>query len=212
MCECNEEKKIEGEIEEKKEEKVGGKIEYDKTYYFDKSGLSINEPDLKTLGADDIPMIRACCRLQLPKGFKFHNDCPGMCFNLSNLHCIKSPIMQKVKIPNNEYKHPVECDVVAGYEIRAVGDIEFSVSAPLCPKDGCCFPVHSHTCCAATAPVNKVISYTCCPKPCPAGEPCIEWQFACFRIEFKQDACGPYLQVNMGVALEYTGVCECDEE
>jgi hypothetical protein len=188
------------------------KFEYDKTYYFDRSGISINESEIKDLHVDDMPIIKSCCRLKLPKGFKFYDDFPGMCFNISNLSCVKNPIIKNVTLPTSECKSPMECEVVAGYEILVVGDIQFSISAPLIPKNGCCFPIHSHTCCTTTATVYKTISYTCCAKACPKTPSCIDWILAFFNIKLKEDDCGQYLQVNMGVALEYAGNCECDDE
>lgn len=188
------------------------KFEYDKTYYFDKTGISINESEIKNLDVDANPIIKSCCRLQLPKGFKFYDDFPGMCFNFSNLSCVKNPIIKNVTLSTKECKCPMECEVVAGYEIRAVGDIQFSISAPINPKNGCCFPTHSHTCSTSTAPVNKIISYTCCAEACSKAPHCIDWAFAFFIINLKEDDCGQYLLANMGVALEYIGICECDEE
>lgn len=186
------------------------KIEYDKTYYFDKSGISINEEEVKSLCSCNPTIVKGCCRLQLPKGFKFSKDSAGICFNLSNISCIKSPVIQKVTLPHIDCKPPVECEVVSGYEIRAVGDVDFSVSAPLCPISGYCFPIHSHSCCSTTVPVNSIISYTCCPKPCPKLQECVDWTYAYFSITLKEDDCKPYLLVKMGVALEYTGTCDCD--
>lgn len=187
-------------------------IQYGKIYYFDSSGMPINESEIKSLDDNSIPIIKSCCRLQLPRGFKFCEDYPSICFNLSNLSCNKTLILQKVNMPTSKCKNPVECEVVAGYEIRAVGDIDFSISAPIHPIRGYCFPSHTHTCCAITTPVNKIISYTCSPKPCPTTHPCVDWSFGYFLLSLNNDACGPYLQVNMGIALEYIDICEPDEE
>lgn len=199
-------------LNENKCEKIDENFEYGKTYYFDKSGIYINETDVQNLKTECVSMVKACCRLQLPKGFNFSQDCPGMCFDLSNLTCIKSPLTQRLIIPDVGDKHAIECEPVVGYEIRAIGDVNFSVSTPLCPENGCCFPVRSHTCCYATAPVNNVISYSCCPQPCPSGLPCVDWTFAFFVVRKMEDCCSHYLHIDMGVALEYTGVCDCEEE
>lgn len=187
-------------------------FEYGKTYYFDRSGLTIKEAEIKALHAGCKSIIETCSRLQLPKGFKFSECTPGMCFDLSGLSCVKSPVVQKVTLPTCERRHSIECEVIAGYEIRAVGDVNFSVSSPVCPIKGSCFPVQSHTCSSISAPVNKVISYTCCPKPCDPCTQCIDWAFAFFSVCPVEDACGIYLQVKLGVALEYTGDCENEEE
>jgi hypothetical protein len=185
---------------------------YGEKYYFDKSGMNIEEEEAKKIHSGCKKLIETCCRIQIPNGFKLADCLPGMCFNLSNLDCVKSPIVQKVDLPNCECKHHVQCDVVAGYEIRAVGDVNFSVSLPICPKEGFCFPTNSHACCTSTVPVNKVISYTCCPKVCPSNIPCVDWTYAYFCTKIAEDCCGPYIQVELGVVLEYTGVCDCDEE
>lgn len=194
------------------EENKSGNIEYGKTYYFDKTGLSINEADIQDFGTKCKPVIESCCRLQLPKGFVFSEECPGMCFNLSKLECKKVPILQKITLKNNECNHPMECEVVAGYEIRAIGEVQFSVSVPICPVNGCCFHEHSNTCCNTTALINKPVSLTCCPDPCPCDVPCIDWCFAFFKFIKMKDECGEYIYVKMGLVLEYSGVCECDEE
>jgi len=91
-------------------------------------------------------------------------------------------------------------------------DINFSVSAPVSPIRGCCFPVNSHSCCNTITPVNEVIGHACCPTPCPKELPCVDWNFAFFIVRKIEDSCGSYLQVNIGLSLEYTGVCECDAE
>lgn len=187
-------------------------FEYGKTYYFDRSGLTIKESEIKTLYADCIPMVESCCRLQLPKGFHFSECTPGMCFDISNVKCIKTPIMQKVTISNNNCNTPKECEVVAGYDIMAVGDVRFSVSSPIHPECGACFPVNSHVCCSATEHISKSLSVSCCPNPCLCNHHCVDWSFAFFCITYVDDSCGPYLLVKMGVALEYTGSCDCDDE
>lgn len=193
-------------------EKMEPTFEYGKTYYFDRTGITIKESELKTLYSNCIPMVESCCRLQLPKGFKFSECTPGMCFDISNIKCVKSPVVQNVALPGLDGRHPKECEVVAGYEIKAIGDVRFSVSTPVSPINGACFPVKSHICCSNTEPVNKSVSYSCCPKPCPCNLPCVDWTFAYFCITRVDDGCGPYLLVKMGVALEYTGSCECDDE
>jgi hypothetical protein len=198
-----------------KEDILGGndtKFEYGKNYYFDRSGLTIKESELKTLYANCIPMVESCCRIQLPKGFKFSECTPGMCFDISNIKCIKVPVIQKVNLPGCDSKHPKECEVVAGYEIRATGDVHFSVSAPVSPINGACFPVKSHACSSAKESINRPLSYSCSPTPCELTQPCVEWSFAYFCVATVDDCCGPYLLVKMGVALEYTGSCECDDE
>lgn len=188
------------------------KIEYGKTYYFDKTGLSISEADIQDLDTKCKPTIESCCRLELPQGFKFSNEFPGMCFNLSKLACNKAPIIQRVTLKGDECTHPIECEVVVGYEIRAVGEVQFSVSAPVCPHNGYCFPVHSHICCTSTELINKQVSLTCCPDPCPCDIPCVDWCIAFFKFIKMKDECGDYLIAKMGVVLEYTGICESDEE
>lgn len=188
------------------------KIQYGKIYYFDRSGIPINESEIKSLNDNCIPIIKSCCRLQLPRGFKFSEDFPSICFNLSNLSCNKTPILQRIKQPTANHELSMECEVVTGYEVRAVGDIDFSISTPINPVSGYCFPAHSHTCCTTTIPVNKIISYTCCPKACSSAHPCIDWNFVFFVLKINEDTCGSYLEVNMGVALEYIDTCEPDEE
>ena len=187
-------------------------FEFGKTYYIDKSGIDINEHELSCVKNECTVMVQSCCRLQVPRGFKVANHNPGMCFNLSNLSCVKNPIVKKVELPSCDHKHPTECEVVTGYEIKVVGEVEFSASVPICPIKGYCFTNHSSTCCNTIVPVNKIVSYTCCPKPCPKCEECVDWKFAYLCIHVKEDGCGQYLQVSMGIALEYAGVCECDEE
>lgn len=187
-------------------------FEYGKTYYIDKSGVAIEESEIKEMHSDCIPVVRACCRLQLPKGFKFAHRAPGMCFDLSDLSCVKSPMMQQITIPSCDKRHPMECEVVGGYEIRVVGDVHFSVSTPISPIAGFCYPRHSQTCNNTTAAVNEVVSYTCCPNPCPPDICCVDWCFLCFTVYREVDRCGPYLYVTMKLGLEYSGECECDEE
>lgn len=203
--------KIKENCEAKRESKKRT-FEFGKTYYIDKSGIDIDECELKCIKDDCTVMVKSCCRLQVPKGFRIANRNPGMCFNLSNLACVKNPIVKKVELPCCNHKHPTECEVVTGYEIKVVGEVEFSASVPICPKKGCCFKNHSNVCCNTIVPVNKTVSYTCCPNPCPKCEECVDWKFAHLCIDVKEDCCGQYLQVSIGVALEYTGVCECDEE
>ncbi len=186
--------------------------QYGKKHYFDKSGMNIEESEVERLESGCKKIIKTCCRLQIPRGFKLADCSPGMCFNLSSLSCIKNPIVQKVTVTNCECKHKLQCEVVAGYEIRAVGDVNFSVSLPIYPVEGFCFPTNSHISCTSTAPVNKVISYTCCPKPCPCNVPCVDWTYAYFCATIEEDCCGPYIEVELGVVLEYTGACDCDEE
>lgn len=192
--------------------KIDENFEYGKTYYFDKSGISISENELENCNTGCLPIVEACCRIQLPKGFRFSRQCPGMCFNLSNLTCIKVPVTQKVTLSNCPTRHPIECEPVVGYEIRAIGDVNFAVSAPISPICGECFPVNSHSCCNSSVCVNEVIGYACCPKPCPKDLPCVDWNLAYFIVRRIEDSCGSYLQVNMGVALEYTGICDCEDE
>lgn len=186
--------------------------QYGKKHYFDKSGMSIDESEVERLESGCKKLIETCCRIQIPSGFKLADCSPSMCFNLSNLSCVKNPIVQKVTVTNCECKHSMQCEVVAGYEVRAVGDFNFSVSLPICPLEGFCFPTNSHISCTSTVPVNKVISYTCCPKPCPCKVPCVDWTYAYFCAKIVEDCCGPYIEVELGVVLEYTGVCDCDEE
>lgn len=187
-------------------------FKYGKTYYIDKSGMPIDECEAHNIHSKCRKLIEACCRIHIPRGFRLGNCSPSLCFNLSNLHCNKNPIVQKVSLPNCECEHPKKCEVVTGYEIRAVGDVDFSVSIPICPINGFSFPRNSNTCCSATVPVNKIISYTCCPKPGSCNEPCFDWTYAFLCITREEDECGPYFRVEMGVALEYTGTCENDEE
>ncbi|MDP4091429.1 MAG: hypothetical protein Q8930_19465, partial [Bacillota bacterium] len=107
---------------------------------------------------------------------------------------------------------PVKCELVGGYEIRVVGDVHFSVSSSIYPISGFCFPRHSQVCCNETTSVNEVISYCCSPKPCPPGVSCLDWCFMSFTVNREKDCCGSYLKIIMKLGLEYTGVCECDEE
>lgn len=188
------------------------KLEYYKTYYIDRSGLPIHESDVKALTANCIPLVKTCCRLQVPKGFKFLDCTPDMSFNLSGLSCLKNPIVKKVQIPTCDGSHHKECDVVAGYEIRVVGEVNFSTSVPVSPISGYSFPNHTSTCCSKTAYVNKAISTTCCAKPCDDTEDCVDWAFAFYNICLDEDDCGMYLTINMGIALEYIDPCECDDE
>lgn len=187
-------------------------FQYGRTYYFDKSGMPIDECEGSKVRSECKKIIETCCRIQIPKGFKLDDCSPGMCFNLSGLSCIKNPIMQKVWLPVCEYEYPKQCEVVAGYEIRSVGEVDFSVSLPICPIKGFCFSKHSHVCSSAIVPVNEVISHACCPKPCSCNESCVDWKYAYFCTALVEDDCGLYIRVKMGVALEYTGDCECDEE
>ena len=185
---------------------------YGEKYYFDKSGMAIDEGEANRNNCDCKKLIKTCCRIEIPRGFNPADCSPGMCFNLSNLSCIKSPVIQKVELPNCQCKHAMQCEVVAGYEVRAVGDVNFSVSLPICPVEGFCFPAKSHSSCSSTVAVNEVISYTCCPKPCPCNTPCVDWSYAYFCTIIAEDCCGPYIEVELGMALEYTGACDCDEE
>jgi hypothetical protein len=196
------------------DEKVNNErtFEYGKNYYFDNSGISISEQELSSLKSDCSSIVQACCRLQIPRGFKVSNYNPAMCFNLSNLTCVKNPIVKKVELPSCDHKHPTECEVVTGYEIKAVGEVEFSVSVPICPIKGYCICKHSNACCNTIVPVNKIISYSCCPKQCSKDPSCIDWRFCYFCINVKQDNCGQYLEINVGVALEYAAPDDCDEE
>jgi hypothetical protein len=187
-------------------------FKYGKKNYFDKSGMAIDESDANKTHCSCKKLIKTCCRIQIPSGFKLSDCSPGMCFNLSNVSCIKNPIVQKVSLPSCECKHTTQCEVVAGYEIRAVGDINFSVSVPICPLEGFCFPTKSHISGTSTASVNEVIAYTCCPKPCPCNIPCVDWTYAYFCTVIAEDCCGQYLEAELAVVLEYTGDCDCEEE
>ncbi|MFL0269864.1 hypothetical protein [Candidatus Clostridium radicumherbarum] len=187
-------------------------FQYGKTYYFDKSGLPMDEDDVHRADSECKKIITTCCHMQAPRGFILTDCIPEMCFNLAGLSCIKNPIIQKVTLPACECEHPKQCEIVAGYEIIAVGEVNFSISLPIRPISGFCSTTHSHICCLSTVPINKVISHTCCPKPCANNESCVDWSYAYYCITPAEDNCGPYIGVNMGVALEYTGECECDEE
>jgi hypothetical protein len=187
-------------------------FQYDKTYYVDKSGMPMDECEGHRVHSECKKIIETCCLIKIPRGFKLTKCSPGICFNLSGLSCVKNPIMQKVILPACECEHPKKCEVVAGYEIRAVGEVDFSASFPICPINGFCFLTHSYICCSNVVPVNEVISHTCCPKPCACNELCVDWTYAYYCATLVEDNCGPYIRVNMGVALEHTGDCECDEE
>lgn len=187
-------------------------FEYGTKNYFDKSGMSIDESEANRIHCSCKKLIKTCCRLQVPIGFNLTSSTPSMCFNLSNLSCIKNPMVQNVNLPSCECKHTAQCEVVAGYEVRAVGDINFSVSLPICPVEGFCFPTKSHTSCTSTVPVNEVISHACCPRPCPCNIPCIDWSYAYFCAIAAEDCCGPYIEVELAVALEYIGDCDCDTD
>ncbi|MFL0247872.1 hypothetical protein [Candidatus Clostridium stratigraminis] len=187
-------------------------FQYNKTYYFDKSGIPIDEHEGHKIRSKCKKIIKTCCLIQLPRGFKLTDFSPAICFNLGGLSCIKNPLIQKVTLPALECEHPKKCEVVAGYEIRAVGEVNFSVSIPIYPIDGFCYPTHSHICGSSSVPVNENISHTCCPKPCNCNEPCVEWTYAYFNAALLENECGSYIKVKIGVALEYKGECECDEE
>lgn len=202
----------EGIVEKSKCKKNQERIKYGRPYYFDRSGIPINKSEIKTLCDNNTSIVKSCCRLELPRGFNFSEDYPSICFNLSNLSCSKTPILQRVNVSTSKHKISIECEVVAAYEIRAVGDIEFSISTPIYPIRGYCFPAQSHTCCSTTIPVNKIISCTCSPKQCPPTHPCVDWDFAFFVLNINKDTCGSYLEVDMGVALEYIDIYEPDEE
>lgn len=183
-----------------------------KTYYFDKSGFPIDECERHKVHSECKEIIETCCLIQKPRGFRLTHSSPRMCFNLSGLSCVKNPIIQKVILQACECEHPKQCEVVAGYEIRAVGEVDFSISLPICPIDGFCFPNHSYISSSSSVPVNEIISHTCCPKPCACDEPCVDWTYAYFCTSLVEEDCGSYIKVKMGVALESTGACECDEE
>lgn len=187
-------------------------FEYGKTYYFDKSGLPIDECERRKARSECKKIIETCCIIQKPRGFRLTDCSPGMCFNLAGLSCVKTPIIQKSILQACECEHPKQCEVVAGYEIRAVGEVDFSISFPIHPISGACIPTHSHICSSSTVPVNEVISHTCCPKPCACNEPCVDWTYAYFCATLVDEGCVSYIRVKMGVALEATGSCECDEE
>lgn len=187
-------------------------FQHSKVYYFDKSGMPIDECEGHKLRTECKKLIEACCRIKLPKGFHLTSHTPEICFNLSGLSCIKNPIVQEVALPACKGEHPKKCEVVAGYEIRAVGEVDFSVSLPICPIKGFCSAKHGHVCSSNIVPVNEIISHTCCPKPCSITEPCVDWTYAYVCTTMTKDECGSYILVNMGVALEYLGTCECDEE
>lgn len=200
-------------INEDKSLAINENFEYGKTCYFDKSGISINENEVKSLSMGRLPIIKTCCKIELPKGFNFTRRCPRVCFNLSNLKCIKVPMTQKVSLEDRGDKEPFECKAIVGYEVRAVGEVNFSISTPLIPKNGGSFPGHSHSCCNSTVCVNESIGYSCCPKPCPKEIPCVDWSFAYFTVRRVKDTCNSsYLQVTVYVALEYMETSDCDDE
>jgi hypothetical protein len=182
-----------------------------KAYYFDKSGFSIDECERQE-HSECTKIIETCFLIQNPRGFKLTHFSPRMCFNLSGLSCVKNPIIQKIILEACECEHPKQCEVVAGYEIRAVGEVNFSISLPICPIDGFCFPKHSYSSDSSTVPVNEIISHTCCPNPCACDEPCVDWTYAYFCTTLVEEDCDSYIKVKMGVALESSGACECDEE
>lgn len=187
-------------------------FQYSKTYYFDKSGMPIDECEGQRLRSEGKKLIETCCRIEIPRGFQLTNYSPEICFNLSGLSCFKNPIVQKVDLPTCKGEYPKKCEVVAGYKIRAVGEVNFFASLPICPINGFCSAKQGHVCCSNTVSVNEVISHTCCPKPCSSIEPCLDWTYAYFCTTLVKDDCGSYIQVKMGIALEYLGTCECDEE
>lgn len=187
-------------------------FEYGKTYYIDKSGLPIDECESHRIHSECKKIVETCCLIQTPSGFRLTDCSPGMCFNLAGLSCVKTPIIQKSILQTCGCEHPKKCEVVAGYEIRAVGEVDFSISLPIYPINGFCFPRQSHVCCSSTVPVNKIISHTCSPKPCAWNESCIDWTYAYFCTTLVKECCVSYIRVKMGVALEATGDCECDEE
>jgi hypothetical protein len=185
---------------------------YGRTYYFDKSGMPKYESESKREHSKCKKVITTCCLIQIPRGFKLKDCLPGMCFNLAGLSCVKNPITQKVILPACECENPKKCEVLAGYELRAVGEINFSISLPIYPIKGFCFPTNSHVCGSSTVPVNKIISHTCSSKHCSSKEPCVDWNYAYFCVTQIKDDCGSYIKVKMGIALEYKGDNECDEE
>lgn len=185
---------------------------YGRVYYFDKSGFPVDECEIYKIHYECRKIVEACCVIEIPRGFRLGDSSPGMCFNLAGLSCIKNPIVKKSALPACECEHPKQCEVVAGYEIRAAGEVDFSISFPIRPINGFCYPTHSNVCCSSIVSVNKIISYSCSPKPCNDKEPCIDWTCAYFRAILVKEDCTPYINVKMGVVLEYTGECECDEE
>lgn len=187
-------------------------FQYGKTYYFDKSGLPIDECEILKPHPKCKNIVETCCLIEIPRGFRITDSLPSMCFNLSELSCVKNPIMQEATLPACECEQPKHCEIVAGYEIRAVGEVNFSLSVPINPISGFCYPKHSYACRSSTVPVNKIISHTCCPKPCSCIEPCVDWNYAYFCATIIKDDCVSYIKARMGIVLEYTGECECDEE
>lgn len=186
-------------------------FEFNKTYYIDKTGMPIDEYEAKQLHTSCTPIVETCCNLRVPRGFEVKDAFPNLSFDLSKLSCIKNPIMEKVFINTHDYGKPLECEVVAGYEVRLVGGVNFSFSAPINPKQGFCFPHQSHTCCTSTVPVNMIISHTCCPRPCPSEKTCYDWRFAYFCVREINSRYGTSLQITMGLAFEYTDSCDNDD-
>lgn len=186
-------------------------FEYDKTYYFDKSGIAIDESEVEALNVESLPVVEASCKIKLPDGFKFSSKHLKKCFDISNLECFKVPITQKITLSTAK-KYPVECEPVVGYEIRAIGQMKISVCAPISPVGECAFLKNPYSCCDTTVFVNKAIGYSKRPYPCPTDIPCIDWCLAFFTVCKVEDCTGTYLQVKMGIALEYTGICDDDDE
>lgn len=190
------------------------RFEFGKTYFFDKSGIPINPSELKSNTPSCLSLIKGCSRLKLPRGFKFVVGFPSVCFNLSNISCIKTPIVQKVLVPNCRCEKSIECEAVAGYQIKALGEVEFSVSMPVCPRHGGCFPTRSSSSTTIIIPANETISFSCSPKSLEEDSSTyIDWNFAFFSLTPKEDCTGPYLEVMVGVALEFNGMDDddCDE-
>lgn len=185
------------------------KFEFGKTYFFDKSGIPIKPSELESTTPSCLSLVKGCSRLELPRGFKFVACFPSVCFNHSNLSCIKTPIIQKVFVSNCKCEKPIECEALTGYKIKALGEVEFSVSAPICPICGGCFPTPSSSSTTIIIPVNETLSFSCCPKSLEEEScKCIDWNFAFFSLNPKEDCAGPYLEVIVGVALE----CNCMDD
>jgi hypothetical protein len=187
-------------------------FKYGSTYYFDKSGLPMDEGDSHRVHSKCNGIIETSCSIQLPRGFRLTDALPRMCFNLAGLSCVKNPIVQKLSLPVCGCEHPKKCEVVAGYEIRAVGEVNFSASVPICPIRGFCIKTRSYICCSSTVPVNEIISHTCSAKPCAENVPCVDWTYCYFCATLVEEDCVSMIRVKIGIALEYTDECECDEE
>lgn len=178
------------------------KFELGKTYWINMDGTILEgKCDAERQEGLCVFRDRDCCALKIPPGFVVHSDAYfSFCYDKSNLKCIKTPVMGKVKLPLCRPDEITECDVVAGYALKIVGSMTFAVSLPVIPVSGVCLTGPTHVSCFVVMPVDSVMAYTCSPNPCPNNycyggtieflleppvSPCDNIYMAHFNVDFR---------------------------